>query len=128
MVLLEYLYWHFAIAPRNIWEIAANYAWALWHRFLIPQHMSHLFSPWHRRLPSDLDKPAGIGDRVINFITDFYIRIFAGGVRFSIVLAGLVSEIVSVFFFSLAFLVWVIWPVVLVVAVGKGLILLSHVF
>ena len=124
MLLIEYLYWHFAIAPRKILEIAANYMTATWHRFLIVQHLGSLFAPWHRRLPSDFGKTKSVGDRVTNVITDIYIRFFAACIRMTIVLSGLFVEVVLFFLTFLLFFAWVLWPLVAIAMIGKGISLL----
>lgn len=124
MILVDYIYWHFVLAPRNIWEIAANYMRANWHRFLISQHVRTLFSPWHRRKPSDLGKPSSLEDRMVGGITDFYITILAAFARSFIILIGLFVEIITFALFTFLFFVWILWPIIAILLISWGLSLL----
>lgn len=121
MIAIKYLSWHFFVAPKNILQIAANYAKAVWHQFLIPQHSRSLFAPWHRRKPSDFAHSPGLGGRAIDAIIDFYIRIIAAGIRLSIIALGLMVEVATLCLFVLLFFVWVLWPLILFTSLIYGL-------
>ena len=121
MFLAGYIYWHFAIAPGNILNILGNYTKATWHRFLIARHLKTLFVPWHKKQPSDI---SGVSGKIGNAVADFYIRILAAAVRLTIILAGLAAEAVISAAFILLLIVWVLWPVILVYSIGKGVSLL----
>lgn len=123
MVIVDYISWHFTIAPGGIWGLLNNYMKATWHRFLIVQHLKTLFAPWHRQQPSDLDGPGGLGAKIMNSIADFYIRILAAGVRSIIIISGLIVEAIIFIAFVLLFIVWILWPIILVYLISRGLVL-----
>ena len=93
----------------------------MWHRFLITRHLRTLFAPWHRRKPSDLKSKGTISEKIIDIIADFYIRILAAFMRSLIIIAGLVLEIIIFLIFISIFFLWILWPLVVVVLIGKGI-------
>ena len=127
-IFLDYIYWHWAVAPREILKIMNNYLIANWHRFLITQHFKTLFSPWHRQNPSDIGpKQNAFTDKILNAITDLYIRLIAAGIRTVIILAGLVIELLTLIFFLVLFVAWLVWPVIAIYLIMKGLAQVSSI-
>lgn len=121
-IFLEYFYWHYSIAPREILKIMQNYLKANWHRFLITKHLQTLFAPWHRQNPSDFGKrELTFADRILNSITDFYIRLIAAGIRLSIIISGLAWQVVILIVFLTLFVVWLIWPIIVGYSIARGL-------
>jgi hypothetical protein len=124
MILLDYLYWHYFSAPLGILGLLRNYLIGTWHKFLINIHFKTLFSPWHRLNPSDVGEVKNFGDRILNFIVDFYIRIIAMIIRLTVILTGLMCEIILIFLFFVLFIVWFFWPIILIFFINKGFSLL----
>ena len=121
-IFLEYFYWHYAIAPFEILRIMRNYLIANWHRFLITQHFKTLFSPWHRQNPSDIgSKQKAFTDKILDAVVDLYIRLIAAGIRTIIILTGLVVELLTLIFFLVLFVAWLVWPVIAIYLITKGL-------
>ncbi len=101
---------------------------ARWHQFLITQHFKTLFSPWHRQNPSDFGpKQRVFTDKILDAITDVYIRLIAAGIRMTIILAGLIVELLTLIFFLILFVVWLAWPVLAVYSIIKGFSLVSSI-
>ena len=123
-IFLDYLSWHYGDALRAILVIQKNYILGVWHRFLISQHFRTLFSPWHRRQPSDSGGPSNIGEKILNAIADFYIRILAALVRSTIIITGLICCVVIYVVFWLVFIFWLLWPLIFIVLFIKGLSLI----
>ena len=120
-IFLEYFYWHYTIAPREIMKIMKNYLIANWHRFLITQHFKTLFSPWHRQNPSDFGpKNRTFTDKILDAITDLYIRLIAAGIRMLIIIFGLMVEFLILILFFVLFVIWLAWPVIAVYTVVAG--------
>ena len=125
-IFLEYFYWHYTIAPFEILRIMQNYLKANIHRFLIVQHLRTLFAPWHRQNPSDFGTRAKtFGDKIMDKIADFYIRLIAAFIRLMIISAGLIWQLILFIFFMLLFVVWLAWPAIAVYSVIKGISMIS---
>jgi hypothetical protein len=89
---------------------------------LITQHLRTLFSPWHRQNPSDFgNKNKIFADKIIDFIIDSYIRLITAGARTVIIVIGLLWQIVLLSIFMLLFVFWIVWPIVCVYLISKGL-------
>lgn len=121
-IFLEYFYWHFAIAPFEILKMMKNYMKAARHQFLITQHLRTLFAPWHRQNPSDFGKKnRTLGDKILDSLVDFYIRLIAAGVRLTIIIMGLLWQLALFILFILLFVFWLSWPVIAVYMIINGL-------
>ncbi|MDP3792916.1 MAG: hypothetical protein Q8Q89_04290 [bacterium] len=124
-IFIEYIYWHYAVAPFEILQIMQNYLKANWHRFLIVQHFRTLFAPWHRQNPSDLGKrEKTFGDKILDSLADLYIRLIAAGIRLIIITAGFLMEFLILIAFLLLFIIWLAWPVIAIYSIVRGLSML----
>lgn len=129
MLLFEYVWWHYAIAPLNIVRIARDYLAAVRHKFFISRHLRTLFAPWHRVRAQDIAQEAHtLGESVENAIgtvvADVFFRLIAASIRTTIIVLGLAVEALTFAAFIALFLVWLAWPVLALVSVGAGIILL----
>ena len=121
MVVLDYIYWHYGIAPAKIFGLLHNYLIATWHRFLIGTHAKTMLSPWHRTRPSDVGTTQTFEDKIANAIVDFYIRIVAAFIRLIIIVIGLMAEFILIIVFLTLLIVWFLWPVVLFLFLINGI-------
>lgn len=126
---MDYLYWHFAVAPFEILRIMKNYQVASWYKFLITQHFRTLFSPWHRQNPSDFGpRSRTFGDKILDAITDLYIRLIAACVRLTIIFAGLLFQVFVLVAFVVLFVTWLAWPAIAIFLILKGFNIVTHGF
>jgi len=120
MLTLYYIYWHYIVAPREILKLLRNYLIGAWHKFFISQHLRTLISPWHRMRASDVIKSEKIVDKLGNIIIDIYTRFLAALIRLSIIITGLIAEIIVIIFFTALFIGWLLWPVIFIALIIKG--------
>lgn len=123
MVFVYYLTWHYIIAPREILVLLKNFSIATWHKFLILQHLRTLFSPWHRFVSKELFGAQNFSDKVGNIIFDIFTRFIAAFIRLSVILMGLAVQIIVATFFTVLFIAWIFWPLVVVAFLGRGVTL-----
>ena len=57
----------------------------------------------------------------MDFIADIYIRLIAATIRLSVIIAGLVTQLFIALGFTALFLVWIIWPVLAIYLIFRGL-------
>ena len=119
-IFFNYLYWHYSIAPQGILGLLRNYSIGVWHEFLISRHFKTLFSAWHRAQPSDIGGKKGIGDKIMDVVINFYIRILAAIVRLSIIISGLIYEAILYIVFLILYALWLIWPLIVVASIFIG--------
>jgi len=121
-IFLGYFYWHYTIAPFEILRIMQNYLISNWHKFLIVQHFRTLFAPWHRQNPSDIGpRSKTFTDKILDVITDFYIRLIAAAIRLVIIGSGLIVELLTIVLFLIIFIAWLAWPAICVYSISSGL-------
>lgn len=115
-ILIEYIFWHYAIAPFEIIKIAKNYLIFVWHKFYILNHLKTLFRPWHRQQPHV--ESSTIGEKIFiataGRLADFYFLLVAAMVRLFVIISGLLSEAFVFLSFILIFIFWIFWPITFV--------------
>lgn len=121
MLIFDYFWWHYIVAPINILEIAKNYSTAVWNKFLIWQHARTLFSPWHRMQAKYMFPAQGFLDRIGNFFFEIFIRFIAAFLRSVIIVFGLLAQATAVIIFAAILFVWLAWPFLFVIYVSRGL-------
>jgi hypothetical protein len=109
----HYIRWHYSHGVTNFIQISENLMRGVWRIFAIPTLFRTLLTPWSR-LHEEYETGAGIGDWLGVFIVNSLMRIVGAVVRVVVIAFGLVSLIVSSLFFVAGLVVWLLWPVVLV--------------
>lgn len=128
MLFFEYFFWHYSIALKDIAEISRNYLRATWFRFGVVFHLRTLFYPWRRQLVDDEPQEGLIMNllmKVVTWFVDLYFRLIAALVRFSVVLTGLFACAFIILVFTVVFIVWLLWPLIFIIAMSKGIALLT---
>jgi len=69
---------------------------------------------------SDVIKSEKIVDKLGNIIIDIYTRFLAALIRLSIIITGLIAEIIVIIFFTALFIGWLLWPVIFIALIIKG--------
>ena len=115
-MVVGFIYWFYAIAPRNILDIWKNYLKANLHFFSVPMLYKTLFQPWHRDTESygrgfDIEKflntlGLNIASRAIGFIIRGFMIIFALIVELVIILVGATF---FVFWLALPFIIFFVF-------------------
>jgi len=119
---LEYFYWHYTIAPFEILRIMGNYLKASRHQFLLVQHLKTLFAPWHRQNPSSFGpKNRTFGDKILDVLVDIYIRLIAAVIRLTIIVMGLLWQLLLFIGFMVLFVGWLGWPAIAIYMIGMGI-------
>ena len=120
MLFVDYILWHYSVAPRQILVLLKNFSRATWHKFMIVQHFKTLFAPWHRMLANYMFPPKNFADKLGNWVVDMYIRLIAALIRSTIILTGLAVQAIAVIFFITLFIVWLLWPLVFLALLSRG--------
>jgi hypothetical protein len=121
-VYVEYFYWQFVVAPVWLSQLIWNLQRALVQFFSVPLLLRTLFSHWHKdRVSLQQGSISGILQAVawnlISRVIGFCVRV--------VVLAGwLITQIVFAAIATLAFLLFLAWPLLIVVALALGVALL----
>ena len=107
---LEYLFWHFATAPKKLLRITANYLIFFVHYFSVGLLIKTLFAPWKRQLIGKGEPGFSLTD-VLNTLSFNLISRFIGTIiRFFVILTWLLVEIFTLIFGVLFAIVWIFLP------------------
>lgn len=115
------------MAPGKILALMRNYLIGTWHYFAIKQHSRTLFYPWRRQLfeyEEGAEMIGVIANKIVSKIADLYLRLFAAVIRLTIILIGLMIELLILIGFTVFLFIWILWPVVLLISLAKGFSLL----
>jgi hypothetical protein len=120
---LQWFFWNFIEMPRNIIRIWKGYFRFSLEYFSTPLLIKTFFAPWRRyELPHG--KGFDIGQYVYIAVSNLISRTIGAFIRFFLILIGLFVE-VSVFFLGAVVLVlWLILPILLLIALYFSLKLL----
>ncbi len=124
LVLIQYIFWFYTLAPLEIIRIAKNYIIATWHKFYIVNHLKTLFLPWHRQEAKI--EPKSLSDKILlataGKIADLFLIFVAVIVRLTVVIFGLIAEVFVFLLFVSIFVLWILWPIILIYFLISGLI------
>lgn len=122
-IVLQYLFWHYVIQPRNMLAAWGNLLRFTLHYFSIPVLVRTLFAPWHRYHWSygKFDVHAYVEIFFSNLIS----RIMGAFARTLAIAAGIIGEVCVFFGGIAAFLIWFLLPILLIAFLVFGIILLA---
>src|SRR3989344_9375955 len=86
---LAYIFWHYTRAWTDLWRLATNYLWFLYHFFSIPLLLGTFFAPWKRL--SDGGKSKAMGGGFGRLIFNLMLRIVGVFARGAVVGIGIFS-------------------------------------
>ena len=109
MIITAFLGWFFVRAPRQIVLAGGNFLLWGWHFFSIGYFLPRIFEPWHRDLT-----PYGRGFDLKRFLRVFgwnlISRVIGAILRVSVMVFGLLAELLIVVLAGFIFLFWFILP------------------
>jgi hypothetical protein len=120
VTIVQYLVWHYTIAPGDILHIGHNYIASVWHRFLIPKHLATLVAPWHRMSAALLAEDQTLSTRAANFFMEPILRSVGLIIRLAVIGAGLLTEGAVATSIALVLVVWFAWPFLTVISLITG--------
>jgi hypothetical protein len=122
VLIKDYAHWHYFKALALMSHIFRNLLWFHWNFFSISALAKTLFVPLKRitKRRRSFSLEDVLGTIVVNLIS----RLIGAFLRIIIVILGLVSIVVSSFFFVLVYLFWFVLPVMLLVTFFYGLFLI----
>jgi len=119
----RYAIWHYTRALTELATTGATLIWFVGHFFSIGTLIRTFFSPWKRMAeayPSIID----IGPFIETFIVNTLMRAVGMITRTVLILIGLIALFISSLLYMLAFIVWILAPLILVWMIGSGIYLL----
>ena len=115
----SYFLWHYSKAIFDLLNLWKNLVVFFYEFFSIPTLLSTLFSPWHKMnsgYTGQLTFEATVGTFIVNTIT----RIIGAIVRLVFIVLGIICIFVAVAVGFLAFLAWLVLPVIVVYTFVSG--------
>ena len=82
------------------------------------------FTTWHRLNPKYIFQNENVGDKIGNFIAGIFIRFLAAGMRSVVISIGLMAEVVVLVSFGFILAAWVLWPVIFLIMITRGVSLM----
>jgi hypothetical protein len=122
-IISDYFRWHYGRAFGELFHVWLNFLWFIIHFFSMPQLGRSLFSPW-KRMTEERKTGFSFEGLAAYVIVNLLSRLVGFLMRGSVILAGMIVLMVTIFGGLITFLFWLAAPIVIVVFLGLGVTLL----
>ncbi len=119
----SYFIWHYSKAYADLFEVAGNYLWFIWHFFSISTLSKTLFAPWER-MGEEHRRGEGVEGFFETFVVNTIMRIVGFVMRSMIIIIGLAILAVVLILSILVFCIWTLLPFGIVLLFVSGIRLL----
>ena len=122
-----YFAWHYTKALKNIVAITKNLAWFFWHFFSVGLLTMTLFSPWQRIQEERPKNSIAIGPILSTILINVLMRITGAVIRSVMIAVGLATIIVVITGGAVFFVLWLLFPVLIIgtLLLGIGILVKS---
>ncbi len=125
-MLVDYFYWQYVWAPKILLQILWNLERALWRFFSVKFMLRTLLAHWHKdAIPY---RGGTLSNLALTFTWNQVSRFIGLLIRSAVLLVWLIAEIIFVLLAAATFLVFISWPLIVLVSLSIGLALLSSAF
>lgn len=125
-MLVDYFYWQYVWAPKTFLRILWNLERALWRFFSVKFMLRTLLAHWHKdAIPY---RGGTFSSLALTFTWNQVSRFIGLLIRSAVLLVWLIAEIIFVPLAGATFLVFLIWPLIVLASLSVGLALLFSVF
>jgi len=125
LLFTSYVKWHYTRAVVDILHIWGNMIYFFYNLFSVKLMFTTLFSKW-RRLGEERETTAlDIGETASVFLVNTVMRIVGALMRFSLIIAGLISITATLVIGFAVFVLWFVMPIVIVVLISAGIYLIT---
>ncbi len=121
LLLPYYEHWHYGQALLSFIAIVRNLMWFSGHLFSVQLLLSTLFSPWQRVQETRKEGEFNLTDILFTFITNMLLRLAGAMIRLAVIFVGLVLMAAIFCIGSVLFVVWLTFPLAMVVFVSIGI-------
>jgi hypothetical protein len=119
----SYFIWHYSKAIADLFGVASNYIWFVWHFFSISTLSKTLFSPWER-MGEDHKRGEGVEGFFETFIVNTIMRLVGFVMRSCIIITGLITLVVVISISIFIFCFWIVLPFAIALLLVSGVRLL----
>jgi hypothetical protein len=110
---VAYLKWHYGQGLRELFGVAGNFLWFIYHFFSFKLLLKTLFAPW-RRLGEHYEGGFDLSAFASTFILNMIMRTVGFVTKTLALLVGAVSYILALIFSFFIFVIWFLAPAILI--------------
>lgn len=118
-----YLRWHYGRALISLSWIWGNLLWFLYYFFSIPVLFSTWIAPW-RRLDESYSDDRNLSEKGETLIVNLLMRVVGFILRSFMLAFGLLACFLVAVLFVPAFLLWLLWPLLILFLFIDGIVLI----
>ena len=122
-IIQDYFVWHYTRAWWQMWGVWRNFLWVTIHFFSIPQMLQSLLLPFKRTTQTRGDT-FSLEDLAAYVIINIISRIIGAIIRTAIIMVGCIALLFTVAGGFLAYLFWLVAPLLVIGLLGAGISLL----
>lgn len=118
-LILDFILWFGKEIPLSILKAWRNTVWFTFHYFSLPTLMLTLFAPW-RRYSWTYKGGFSIGGYFEALASNLFSRIIGATMRLPVIAAGLVAAVLAFCAGAIAFALWFLLPLIIVLSFSHG--------
>jgi hypothetical protein len=123
-VISSYTLWHYTEALKRMFGIWTNFLWFFYNFFSIPVLLKTLFAPFER-LHESRTRKFDLEDALSTFAVNITMRLVGAVMRLAIITAGIITIAASVIAGIVAYIIWLLLPLIVFYLLGRGLLYLA---
>ena len=120
-MLLDFSFWYYTRAFRDIFAVWFNFMWFIVHFFSIPLLLRTLFAPWKRI--TDESRPKSIEDFLATHLMNVMSRVLGAMARVAVIACGVLFLFIGILALFFVLALWVCLPVVSLAGFFYGVVL-----
>ena len=118
----RYFQWHYSRGVSDMFGVWATAIWFPWYWCAVGFHARHLFSRFNRLGEAYPGTGFHLGELLGSFIINLLMRVIGALVRIGVIVLGILLSVGAIFVGGLAFLVWLLLPIIAVSSVIIGVV------
>lgn len=120
MLIIQYLYWHYLIAPKNLLGIWRNFLLFDWYFFSIGLLLKTFFRPWKRVIVVKRGRGFDPKEFLERFLANLFSRFLGMILRSLVIIIGLLAELATLVSGLILFISWLVLPLFLIALLSFG--------
>ena len=122
-LIISYFIWHYSLALVGLFSLSRRLFLFVVDFFSVPILISSLFSPW-RRMSEKRKSGFNLGNIFSVLVVNTLMRLVGFVLRGIVLIFGVIVIIVSIIMSITAFVVWLLWPMLILGFLVYGLLLI----
>lgn len=119
-ILVQYFQWHFYDMSKTLFRIWKDFLWFNANYFSVPLLLKTFLSPWHK-YSWQRSRGFDLWEYIEVAIGNLFSRTIGALIRFFLIIAGILTEILIFFAGAIVIFLWIFLPLLFILGLGLGI-------